>query len=262
MSDGITRDWTVNAVREGDVVPNPHGGELQKFYVDFEGSGDTYWRRKAGDVPEVGRSYYGNIRQGDYGPMFKKMKPEDGAARSNGSRSSGGGGFPPDVQAAITRQHSQEMAIRALALGGLGRDSLEDWDEAKGAIREWTDWFQADVDAAAEAAQGNGDTATLGGESGATAGSSPAQTLEVSLTEIEQALDVAGLRNSQALSKVSSYMLSELAPERVVSAVKGLTNGADSAGVEQTLAALVKLTERKLGTTLPTAPDSDESIPF
>lgn len=85
MSDAITQDWKVLDVREGKTEPNPHGGEFQKFYVDFEGSPDTYWRRKKGDTPKVGQSYYGTISEGQYGPIFKKEKLPEGHQPPSGS---------------------------------------------------------------------------------------------------------------------------------------------------------------------------------
>ena len=82
-----TKDWTVTEVRTGKVKNNPHGGQLQAFYVDFEGSSDVYWQRKAGNNPQVGESYYGYIGEGEYGPRFYQEKlPED----YNGSANKGG----------------------------------------------------------------------------------------------------------------------------------------------------------------------------
>jgi len=107
-----TKEWKVLNFRPGKTEPNPHGGQFQKFYVDFEGSPDTYWRRREGDEPEVGRSYYGTITEGNYGPMFKKEKAPDsassGSPRSHGSRSKEWkpeSQYDPEKTARIGRAH-------------------------------------------------------------------------------------------------------------------------------------------------------------
>lgn len=63
-------------------------------------------------------------------------------------RPSRGGGFKggrsPADTAAIQRQHSQEMAIRAVSILAQ-TESLDMERHIKDHIREWTDWFEADI---------------------------------------------------------------------------------------------------------------------
>jgi hypothetical protein len=181
VSETGTKDWKVLAFRVGKTEPNPHGGEFQKYYVDFEGSPDTYWRRKAGDAPEAGRSYYGTIRQGDYGPIFKKEKPPegDGSTHTAGSRNYGSSkGWQPDSErdpervARISRSHAQEMALRYAAetdaLTGL-KEQPDPRATVPAFFWRLVDQFEMDVEEAAAqkaaraggASTGNGSTAPL-----------------------------------------------------------------------------------------------------
>jgi hypothetical protein len=151
-----TKDWRVIDVREGKTEPNPHGGQFQKFYVDFEGAPDTYWRRSAGDVPEVGHNYFGTVSQGDYGLRFKKEKKPDGyeasTGTSGGSSNSSKGQSKGDVDwdvrnAEIRRQHSQEMALRFVMHPLPENFVLAD-------LKTTIDWFDQDAIEAGQKASG------------------------------------------------------------------------------------------------------------
>jgi len=152
-----TQEWTAESVRPGKVYDrNEHGKILQAFYVDFKGADGfkakgTYWKREEGNSPEIGKPANGTISVGDYGYRFKLEK-------MGGPRQSGGGSKSwqseqerdPERSARILRQHSQEMAIRAwfaYAQGDYGAPS-----DTKGALKEWTDFFDADVNKAGQAA--------------------------------------------------------------------------------------------------------------
>lgn len=147
------QEWKVLAVREGAEEPGQKGGTLKKFYVDFDGVEDVYWRRKMPATVEVGNSYFGTIDNGKFGPIFKKESP--GGAGGGGGGSGGGRSFKPESQfdpektARIGRAHAQTCALRYAA----GQDlrladagGLED-------LLPIIDWFQADVDAAGEKAK-------------------------------------------------------------------------------------------------------------
>lgn len=150
------QDWKVLAVREGKTTPNEHGGELKAFYVDFEGCDDVYWRRKMPATVEVGESYYGTISNGTYGPIFKKESP--GEAGGGGGASRGGGrsfkpesDFDPEKVARMGRAHAQGMAVQTMtAMGSFESKSAE---QIHGTLKQWVDWFEADVNAAGEKAK-------------------------------------------------------------------------------------------------------------
>jgi hypothetical protein len=143
----IQKDWKVLAVREGKKEPNPKGGEFQKFYVDFEGAKDVYWRRKLPATVDVGSTYFGTISEGDYGPLFKKESP-GGFAGGRGGAGNGAGSFTPQSPldpehlARVTRARAQRLAVQVL----LARDALTgDEDTARELIVQWTDWFVDDA---------------------------------------------------------------------------------------------------------------------
>src|SRR5207344_1194692 len=95
----IQKDWKVLAVREGKKEPNPEGGELQKFYVDFEGAKDVYWRRKLPATVDIGSTYFGTISEGDYGPLFKKESPT--SFGGGGGADNGAGSFTPGIDCEV-----------------------------------------------------------------------------------------------------------------------------------------------------------------
>jgi hypothetical protein len=276
VSETGRKDWKVLDVRVGKTEPNPHGGEFQKYYVDFEGSEDTYWRRKAGDKPEVGKSYYGTITEGNYGPMFKKEKRPDGAPSGSAEASTGSKGTwqpesqrDPERAARILRQHSQSAAV-TVVLGDPGFADASP-DRKKEAIKEWTDWFDRDVHATGQATvQGAGAASQSPyrgsqGTSPANA-SAPEQRSAEDQQDVEMALDTAGMVSAPARAIVANYMLSELEPARLLKACNQLTNAADLETQANTLQALKQMAERWSGEPLPTeasgATDPDDDIPF
>lgn len=102
---------------------------------------DAEWFTKAStEVPASGTTIEGTVEDSQYGKKFKKAFQGGG----------GGRGRSPEETRAIQRQHSQEMALRALTLlgtppsikeaGGATRE-----ERAREAIVAWTDWFDADI---------------------------------------------------------------------------------------------------------------------
>ena len=141
--------WTAQEVREGKVTPNPHGGKLQAFYVDFLGAdgnqqADTYWRRKEGNIPQKGEAYFGTIKEGQEGrgPRFypeRQEGPVSGGSKGHGATTS----KSPDQQAAIQRQHSQQCAVEyAAVMQAQGRLKA---DFGPNDLRTLIDWFNADI---------------------------------------------------------------------------------------------------------------------
>jgi hypothetical protein len=263
-----TREWKVLDVREGKVEPNPHGGNFQKFYVDFEGSDDTYWRRKEGDKPEVGKSYYGTITEGNYGPMFKKeKKPEGGGfeARPGGR----GGDWQPESErdperaARILRQHSQEMALRWTALLQAADPNLA---QTNGGLTlaqafQFADAFDRDVNEAGQAAsQGAGASAPLDAQASSPATTPapekpPADTAQWFTKLLEDAhMDpVAALE----LGKYIAHKFSDEQRKRAASGLRDL----DAQG--ETVKRLTSAYEKSEGKLLPLSSDDDgEGVPL
>jgi hypothetical protein len=123
------KDWTVTEVRIGKTKHNPHGGQLQAYYVDFEGAADVYWQRKAGNTPNVGEAYFGTIEDGQYGPRFKQMQKEDGEftprpeGKFTAEVTSGGGN---NREASIHRQVALKILAPAIIEAGGLNVSLKD----------------------------------------------------------------------------------------------------------------------------------------
>lgn len=254
----IQQEWTVVGVREGKLTDNPNGGQLQAYYVDFEGAEDVYWRRKVPATVEVGKSYYGTISEGDRGPAFKKETPQGGGSGGSSSSapaaaartsSSGGRTFKPESQfdpekvARMGRAHAQHMAL--LWLESIG-DMPNDLDELWGFV----DAFEQDVNRSGAAAAGDGDQPQ----------NSTGQTAAVEAPDGAYVLKVcedAGLSGYPA-GKLHHFILRML-PEQQTRAVNGL---ADPQRQAETLAALKAAYLAKEGEELPPSDPDDDDIPF
>ncbi|HET7455412.1 MAG TPA: hypothetical protein VFJ76_07825 [Solirubrobacterales bacterium] len=270
MRETGTKEWKVLDVREGKTEPNPHGGEFQKFYVDFEGSDDTYWRRRKGDAPEVGKSYYGTISEGNYGPMFKKEKRPEGSSEA----STGGGGskrewkpesqYDPEKVARITRAHAQKMALEWAALLQQSPGPLT---LTLPNIFQLADAFQHDIETNGQAAiqgAGAGATSSAQASSPATAPAPESRPTE-GLADLEMALNETpsgSFMGAEARALVAKYMQTQLAPDDLTRACNQLTNKGDQEQQEMTFRAMCKRTEKWKGQPLPTAPQPDDDIPF
>lgn len=171
MSDyTLTGEFTVKEARNRGTIPNPHGGELVKWYVDFIDSNgqpvtdargavsDCYWQRKPESDVTPGDTVYGVITEGDYGLRFKKLQRPDGHESSAGARPAKGSGAKswepesqrdPERSARITRQHSQSAAIAYATL----MQSQGLLPEAFGpdALKTLIDWFDLDATEAGRA---------------------------------------------------------------------------------------------------------------
>jgi hypothetical protein len=266
MSETGTKDWKVIAVRSGKTEPNPHGGQFQRFYVDFEGSPDTYWRRKEGDAPGVGNSYYGTITVGDYGPRFKKEKlPEDFAGTSSGgSRNLGSKWQPeserdPERSARILRQHSQEMALRYLTVSGFSVDPENRSVALEQNVRPIIDWFDADVIQAAQKAGGSLPHAEAGTASAATPPA--AQEAQSNAEYLSKLLEQAGFPLIQ-IPPLQRYIETQLDGERR-SKVEAALGSSDLSVCARATELLIAETEKWTGEKLPSPAEADSTeVPF
>lgn len=121
---GQGKPWST---KDGKGPFIPHRFEVQGT------AGICEWSRKEGSPgPTVGEVLEGELTQTQYGWKFKK-------AQSNG----GGFGKSPEQQRSIVRQHSQEMALRWMAIQ-VGREKVPasfGYEELKPII----DWFVKDA---------------------------------------------------------------------------------------------------------------------
>jgi len=270
VSETGTKDWKVLDVRAGKTEPNPHGGQFQKFYVDFEGSMDTYWRRSAGDEPEVGKTYYGTITEGNYGPMFKKEKKPDGHSGGSSERSTGGTSSGRDLDASIARQVALKILAPRLNAEGLDGEKLPSVEHEAERIERFI------LAAGQKASQGAGAGSTGGGSptpsSGhATSAPPPGEALDFSgarkeepnatqdLDDYRQLLWNAGLEPAAARDKCAEFMGVVPPADRLNKAISGLQD-LDRQG--SVLGQLKAETEEWIKGPLPKAQALDDDIPF
>jgi hypothetical protein len=106
------------------------------------------------EPPRAGDEVFGHVEVREFGEgedawtkhTFKRERAEQGRPPSFKKAGANGAGAPiatqDDRSRRIERQHSQEMAIRALALYPAANEN-----DLRGKIKDWTDWFVADLDA-------------------------------------------------------------------------------------------------------------------
>jgi hypothetical protein len=270
MSETGTKDWKVLDFRVGKTEPNPHGGNFQKFFVDFEGSPDTYWRRREGDSPEKGNSYYGTISKNDYGPKFKKEKAPDqgGAAAKRDWQPESQ--RDPERSVRILRQHSQTAALQFLAMTRFPVEPENRMVALEQIVKPFIDWFDADVNQAGQTAIQASGKATAGSEGAKTPSTahSPASGQRSAESQFEeekgerhqwlcQLLEDAGL-DATGAHALGSFMVGRFNPEQIKKAETGLQ---DIESQQDTLSRLRTAYEKATGTLLP-VPSDDPQIPF
>jgi hypothetical protein len=247
------KEWKVLSVREGDETPNPHGGMLKAFYVDFEGAEDVYWRRKMPAEVKPGETHFGTISKNQYGLRFKKEKPEGGSSSSAGSSNHSSGTrsykpeseFDPEKVARIGRAHAQGMALRFAQINGHAA-SVEE-------LVPIIDWFEADVNAAAERARGQAPTAQPD--------AAPPTDPQPSERDKFRSLFEMKALHPEPATRLADFVM-KLKPEQRVRAWNGL--GQFDTEME-TLKKLEDAYGQKEGeplTVFATAPSSDDDIPF
>jgi hypothetical protein len=143
-------DFEILAVKDGGLVDNPKGpGQLQRQYVSVKApdgteTSDVYLRRKPENAATVGSIVFGELEKNDQGwRLFPKQR--DGAGNFKAPKYEREGDPQAERSRRIERQHSQDMAIRALALYPGGVPIPDSQRRTK--IKEWTDWFAQDLDA-------------------------------------------------------------------------------------------------------------------
>jgi len=134
------RDWS-----------SQQGGPMKEYRVHLSSGDEKHmnveWSRKAtSPAPTEGQQVEGTLE--DRGSHGLKLKV---------APSFGGGGFArpedPKRAARILRQHSQDMALRTIALAlehGMYPDPPKDGSDLMSAVRQLADWFDADAEKAAK----------------------------------------------------------------------------------------------------------------
>jgi len=228
-------------------------------------------RKPESRAPAVGELLALDLEETNYGTKakldFDRTKELSQPTLQTGSQetSTGStGGWQPESErdperaARILRQHSQEMAIRAIDLKIRNGGKLEkDLDQA---LTDWADWFDQDVlgQSSRQAQGSSGSTTQVGGAP--PLGAFPASDQgSVEHRHICEALDTAGLTYAGAQTFVADWMLDPdkgLPPERIKRAVGNLV-GQDTQLQGETLQALRAEAERATGRLVPVAGDED-----
>lgn len=252
----MSQEYGVTWVGDPREWQSSRGDTFLAYEIEVEGvQGKIEWSRKPdSDPPEVGgMTPLATIDNGSHGKKLKVdwngIKEQKAGKPSTGS--SGSANFAPaefmkplrpEVQRAIQRQHSQEMALRYHAF------DKESASPTLAQIFQVADAFDKDI------ADAQGAPAT-------TAPAPPAQRPDVDLSEIEQALEAANCPPA-AVPIISLYMAFELSPARATEAVRKLSASTDPTTQKKALDALVTLTEKHRGEPLPMEPAPEDDIPF
>jgi hypothetical protein len=269
--------YTVTAAEEKKRVDGKYG-PMVVFNLRLKGPDGiehtAEWFTKATTpLPAPGTSLEGDLEDGQYGKSFKKAKPANGF--------SGGGGAKDayweakeqrDIEGIVRmgRAHSQEMALRAIST--LKLTEYDSRDGYRRIIKEWTDWFVADLDNASPNA-GGGSSATpqaSGPPTPVTNGSAaPAGPSDKQLDFLERLLQEAGVDVQDRLD------IKAWAEEKLTGGKEGTMSAAIDAVKSGTADRLITAAKAWVATQsdipadtrdLQPAPDTfiadDESIPF
>ena len=138
--------YTIQTVH--GVTPKPDGGygPMQEIELDLHDGSQTFrgvkWFTAAKNTAVPGSTVEGDITEDPkWGLKFKKAKPAGGF---NGGGFKSSGGMSPEREKKIVRQHSQEMALRFLALGVVDTTEMTT-TVAKELVTQITDFFDKDV---------------------------------------------------------------------------------------------------------------------
>lgn len=114
MSTATIAHWEVTRAKNAGQKDNPHGGQLDKWYIGLKnldgGSNcdDAYWQRKSPSEVTVGDKVFGKVEDGDYGDRFYLEKEEgyEATTGTSGASNNSPASSPPrrDIDASIARQ--------------------------------------------------------------------------------------------------------------------------------------------------------------
>lgn len=150
--------YTIESVDPETRTWDSRFGQMLSYKVTFA-TGETVEvsQKPTTPAPQAGQTLFGTVTEGQYGLKFKKEQQQPGASKQGGftpvaqslptfeKGSEPKGGDAPDQayweerNRRIQRQHSQEMALRYLALTGKKLTSPEQVVDA-------IDFFEKDLD--------------------------------------------------------------------------------------------------------------------
>jgi len=222
VSDAVHTHWEVTRAKNAGQKPNPHGGQFDKWYVGLknldggDNCDDAYWQRKAPSTVEVGDKVYGKVEKGDYGWRFYVEKEGDAVTTSGGSKNYGGGSkewlpesqYDPEKTARIGRAHAQGMAIQTLT--AMGTFESQSADQITGKLKEWIEFFEADVNAAAQKAAQAGERRS---HTAGSPGSPVAQETQSNAEYLSKLLEESGFDPAQ-VTVVQRYIETNFDNER------------------------------------------------
>lgn len=282
MSYALVGEFTVTGARNRGNKPNPHGGELTKWYVDLEDDqgnpvrneggvvADVYWQRKAGSEVTVGDKIYGKVEEGDHGLRFKLEPKPDGGARGGREDAAGSSKrewkpesqYDPEKVARITRAHAQKMGLQWAEI--LAADSPEVRDGLTLAkVFQFADAFQHDIETNGQAAiQGAGASATPHAQA-----SPPAATPAPESQSTDTAQYFTKLLEDCAMDRVAALELGKFIAHKFSwSQCQRAESGLRELGSQQdTVKRLTSAYEKSEGKLLPLSTDpapGEEPLPF
>jgi len=166
----VSQEYTVSWVGDSREWQSKRGDRFLAYEIKVEGDDRVIeWSRKPdSEPPEVGKTTpLADIDNGPHGPKLKvdwsAVKQQGGSTGSGGSQNFTGKSkewktesqFDPEKVARIGRAHAQGMAIQTLT--AMGTFESQSADQITGKLKQWIDFYEADVNAAAKkAAQAGG----------------------------------------------------------------------------------------------------------
>lgn len=136
---GTLAEFEVATVEVKKVLPASEGRAEATIYklglIGPDGKGYAELFQRGGQAPTEGSKQTFILEAPKQDGWLPSAKPP---------RQGGGRGRSPAETKAIQRQHSQEMALRALALTPDSTRKLSD-DDLRRDIEAWTDWFERDI---------------------------------------------------------------------------------------------------------------------
>jgi len=139
-------DFTITAVDQNVREYEDKYGPKKAYNLKLEGpngpASAQLSQKPTTAPPTVGQTLSGHIEQTEYGPRFRKDKPQGGFGGQ------GGGGFKKDpvTEARITRMHAQKVAIQYASMKAQLGQLPESFRPAD--LKPIIDWFVEDANTA------------------------------------------------------------------------------------------------------------------
>jgi hypothetical protein len=248
----VPEQFIVETVLKREEWEGDYGPMINYLLVVNGGKEVDLNQKPSTPAPTQGQEILGHLEDGKYRPRLKRDQAGT-TTTSGGAASYSRGGKSPDQQRSIVRQHSQEMALRWIAIGG--PPAVPDDEAAIKVLRYWTDFFEADANSAQAASEGGGSDAQQ--EASRSSPPSSPQNGQQTHERLAVLLEAAGV-NDVAARTIADHAMTEMSAEEQDAAVEMLENETRRG------AAVKRLSERTVkatGQPLP-RPTADDEIPF